>query len=395
MPNQYAQSHFLNEDLSESLNAACESLNDQIHGDIDLIFAFVSGQTAEEFDRCMPRIKEKTRARVVLGCSCETAIGGAYELEHAAAISLWAAKLPDAEITPMHLTYQRSGGDAAIVGWPSTTDGIWDDNSSLLLLGEPFGFPIDVLLERFNEDRPGVRIAGGMASGAQVPGESRLLLNDQTYEEGVVAIRISGTPIRMLVSQGCRPIGEPMIITASERNIIQSLGGKKALNVVYDLFQTLPTSEQQLFQNGLHVGRVINEYQDKFEYGDFLIRNVIGIDKETKSISIGDFVRPGQTVQFHIRDSQSASFEFQQILSRTVAKRPFSAGILFTCNGRGTHLFPDPHHDATCVAGANNSADGSTAAKVPLAGFFAAGEIGPVGNLNFLHGFTASLVVFD
>ncbi len=163
MPNQYAQSHFLNEDLSESLNAACESLNDQIHGDIDLIFAFVSGQTAEEFDRCMPRIKEKTGARVVLGCSCETAIGGAYELEHAAAISLWAAKLPDAEITPMHLTYQRSGGDAAIVGWPSTTDGIWADNSSLLLLGEPFGFPIDVLLERFNEDRPGVRIAGGIS----------------------------------------------------------------------------------------------------------------------------------------------------------------------------------------------------------------------------------------
>jgi small ligand-binding sensory domain FIST len=256
----------------------------------------------------------------------------------------------------------------------------------MIVLGEPFAFPVDVLLERFNEDRPGVRIVGGMASGASMPGESRLLLNDETFGEGLVAIRISGVALRMLVSQGCRPIGESMVITKAERNVIESLGGKLALDVVFELFKTLPTREQRMFQNGLHVGRVINEYQESFGFGDFLIRNVVGIDKEQRSIAIGDYVRPGQTVQFHIRDSESASLELQQMLSSASRERPYQSALLFTCNGRGSNMFSEPHHDASMV---------SASGKFPLAGFFAAGEIGPVGNKNFLHGFTASVVLFD
>jgi small ligand-binding sensory domain FIST len=261
----------------------------------------------------------------------------------------------------------------------------------MLVLGEPFGFPVDVLLERFNEDRPGIKISGGMASGAQTPGESRLLLNEETFDEGAVAIRISGTAIRMLVSQGCRPIGDPLVITKCERNLIEALGGKSAFEVLQSLFQTLPTREQTLLQNGLHVGRVINEYQDKFEFGDFLIRNVVGIDKDLGTIAIGDYVRPGQTVQFHLRDSQSASVELEQMLSTSVSQRPYHSGLLFTCNGRGLNLFPEPHHDANLVQSHGDPLGGD----VPLAGFFAAGEIGPVGDKNFLHGFTASVVLFD
>jgi len=136
---------------------------------------FAAGYSPKDFDRYLPQLKSLTDARVVLGCSSETAAGGAYELENAAALSLWAAKIPDAKILPMHLSYSRSSTDSAIVGWPDATDGQWPEDSSLIILGEPFGFPVDVLLERFNEDRPGVRIAGGMASGASVPGESRLL----------------------------------------------------------------------------------------------------------------------------------------------------------------------------------------------------------------------------
>jgi small ligand-binding sensory domain FIST len=213
-----------------------------------------------------------------------------------------------------------------------------------------------------------------------------LLLNDETFTEGVVAIRVSGVGLRMLVSQGCRPIGESLVITQAERNVIQSLGGKPALDVVFELFQTLPTQEQRMFQNGLHVGRVINEYQDSFGYGDFLIRNVVGIDKQQRSIAIGDYVRPGQTVQFHIRDSQSASIELQQMLKSATQVAPYQSALLFTCNGRGSNLFSEPHHDASQVC---------TNDKFPLAGFFAAGEIGPVGNKNFLHGFTVSVVLFD
>jgi small ligand-binding sensory domain FIST len=267
--------------------------------------------------------------------------------------------------------------------------GEWPRDSSMLMLGEPFGFPVDVMLERFNEDRPGIQIAGGMASGAQMPGQARLLLNGETFSEGAVAVRISGAPVRTIVSQGCRPIGEPMVITKSERNIIEQLGGKLALDVVYELFQTLPTREQTMFQSGLFVGRVINEYQEKFEYGDFLIRNVVGLDKELRSITIGDFVRPGQTVQFHIRDAESASVELSQMLVKAVEQRPYASALLFTCNGRGLNMFSDPHHDANLVF--TNGKD----RQAPTAGFFAAGEIGNVGGKNFLHGFTASVLLFE
>jgi len=417
LSNQYAQAHALEDDLQTAIEITSSKIRSGIDGEIDLLFAFAAGYSPQDFDRYMSSLKEQTGAKIVLGCSCETAAGGEYELENATALSLWAAKIPAGEIVPMHLTYER-GEAAPICGWPAEIDGEWPADSSILLIGEPFSFPVDVLLERFNEDRPGVRIAGGMTSGAQIPGESRLLLNEESFDSGLIAIRISGTPVRMLVSQGCRPIGDAMVVTKAERNIIEGLGGKRSLDVVQNLFTTLPTREQRMFQSGLHVGRVINEYQDKFELGDFLIRNVIGIDKKQSSIMIGDYVRPGQTVQFHIRDHESASLELHQLLKRSTKEAPFASALLFTCNGRGTHLFEDPHHDIMAIqncrladsktsltseeAGESALAEaepdspptGSTP-LIPTAGFFAAGEIGPVGNKNFLHGLTACVVLFE
>ena len=212
LSNQYTQAHALEDDLQAAVDATTTKIREAIDGEIDLLFAFAAGYSPGDFDRCMASIKAKTGAKVVLGCTCETAAGGEYELENAAALSLWAAKIPNAEIVPMHLTYQRSG-QAGITGSPTEIDGEWPIDSSMIVIGEPFSFPVDILLERFNEDRPNVQIVGGMTSGAQIPGESRLLLNEDTFTEGLIAIRISGTPIRMLVSQGCRPIGESMVIT--------------------------------------------------------------------------------------------------------------------------------------------------------------------------------------
>ncbi len=389
MANRYAQSHWIGDDLEFAVRKTAEQIHWSIKGDVDLVFAFAAGYSPAEFDRCLRDLQSLTGAKTVLGCTCETAIGGELELENEKALTVWAAALPGATITPMHLSFVRSNSESAIVGWPDETDGPWPDDSLLIALGEPFGFPIDVLLERFNDDRPGIRIAGGMASGADTPGQSRLLLNRETFAEGCVAVRISGVPMRTIVSQGCRPIGEPLVITKSERNVIEQLGGRPALDVFYELFQTLPTREQAMVQNGLHVGRVINEYQDKFEFGDFLIRNVVGIDKDNRSVSIGDYVRPGQTVQFHIRDAESASVELAQMLESSSKLNPYQSALLFTCNGRGLNLFPDPHHDAGLVD--LHSAGETT----PIAGFFAAGEIGVVGEKNFLHGFTASVLLFD
>jgi small ligand-binding sensory domain FIST len=179
------------------------------------------------------------------------------------------------------------------------------------------------------------------------------------------------------------------VVTKSEGNVIYELGGKPALLQLKTIFDALPTSEQQLVQTGLHLGRVVNEYQDEFEQGDFLVRNVMGIDPNDGSVAVGDFFRPGQTVQFHVRDQKSADSEMRILLAQArdgSETRP-GGGLLFTCNGRGTRLFPEPDHDAALIS--------EMLGKIPVAGFFAAGELGPIGGKNFMHGFTASAVLFD
>jgi small ligand-binding sensory domain FIST len=216
-----------------------------------------------------------------------------------------------------------------------------------------------------------------------------LLLGANTFAEGAVALHVSG-PVRLqtVVSQGCRPIGRPFVVTKAERNIIYELGGKPALVQLREIFDTLPTSEQRLVQRALHVGRVVSEYQERFEQGDFLVRNVVGIDANSGAIAIGDYLRPGQTVQFHIRDEEAADAELKQLMVDAKSKGGGSpaGALLFTCNGRGTRMFSQPNHDADAIAHAFG--------PIPLAGFFAQGELGPIGQHNFIHGFTASIGLF-
>ncbi len=384
--NRYAQAHSVARHLDKAVEETVTEVRSKLQQTIDLAVVFVAGHPPDEFDNTLYKVKSLMGANSVVGCSCQTAIGGARELENESAVSIWAAEMPRSELVSFHLEYERTADGGAFVGWPEDLIGEWPTDSSLLLLGEPFSFPADILLAQLNEDRPGVPIFGGMSSGAFQPGASRLLLNDNVLRSGGVVVRISGTAILPIVSQGCRPIGEPFVVTASERNAIQQLGGIPALEQLQNVFRRLPTREQRLVQAGLHVGLVIDEYQERFAFGDFLIRNVVGVDADSGTITIGDYVRPGQTIQFHVRDADSASAELTQMLNRAATKKIKSA-LLFTCNGRGLNLFSEPDHDAQAVR--------NELGEIPTAGFFAAGEIGPVTNQNFLHGFTASIALFE
>jgi small ligand-binding sensory domain FIST len=298
--------------------------------------------------------------------------------------------MPGTQVLPMHLSFDRTSDGHAILGWPDSLGQQWPASASLIVLGEPFTFPTDVLLEQMNEDRPGVNIIGGMASAGTAPGENRVVLGRRVADNGAVAVLLSGSlNVRPVVSQGCRPIGEHFVITKAERNVVYELGGKPAAVQLHNVLTALPTHEQEMVRNGLHLGRVVSEYQDRFEHGDFLIRNVMGIDRESAALVVGDYVRVGQTVKFHIRDAQTADADLRQMLARArenSASEPCGA-LMFTCNGRGTRLFTEPHHDAMAIRDALG--------EIPLAGFFAAGEIGPVGGQNFVHGFTASIALFE
>jgi small ligand-binding sensory domain FIST len=295
------------------------------------------------------------------------------------------------DLVPFHLGLEETSEGYTLLGWPDALQDAEPGRAAVLILGDPFTFPTDVFLQDMNEAHRGVPVVGGMASGTRGPGECRLLLGDRVVNQGAVGVLLRGdVGLRCLVSQGCKPIGRHMVVTKAHDNVIAEVGGKSPLRQLQELWPTLSQDDQALMQRGgLHVGRVINEYQGEFRRGDFLIRNVLGLDQESGSLAITDRVRVGQTVQFHVRDAATADEDLQSLLQQersTHEKRPAGA-LLFSCNGRGTRLFGQPHHDAGAVR--------SQLGPLPLAGFFAQGELGPVGGQNFIHGFTASLALFE
>ena len=374
------------EALSEAVDRALYELARPPH----LALLFFSPHHADQAARLAHQFAQQLPNTQLLGCSGESILGVGREVEDGPALSLWLGYLPHSRIATMRLEFHRTPEGMAITGWPSELAGTWTPDSFLLGLAEPFSFPADVMLDQLNEDRPGIPVLGGMASGGQRPGQNRLLRNGEAYHEGAVVAFISGgVRLKTVVSQGCRPIGKPFVITKAERNVIYQLGGHPALQQLQQIFEALPTHEQAIARQGLHLGRVVNEYLENFEQGDFLVRNVMGIDTASQAVAVGDYFRAGQTVQFHIRDFASADAELRQLLSsvRDRQQPPPAGGLLFTCNGRGTKLFPKPHHDASLIR--------EYLGDLPLAGFFAAGELGPIGGRNFLHGFTASMALFE
>jgi small ligand-binding sensory domain FIST len=374
-----------------AVEEACTRVREQLAGEPHLAVVFFSPHHAGAADLVAGVLRQQLTPRCLLGCVGESIIGNDREIEQAPALSLWAGRW-SRPITaePFHLVLEQTADGLSLLGWPDALAGADPEKAAVLLLGDPFTFPIDLFLQRINEDRPGLRVVGGMASGVGRPGESRLLLNGAVHDRGAVGVLLQGpVGLRPIVSQGCRPIGRHMVITRAQDNLIFELGGLAPLVQLQQLWPTLTPEEQQLVRQGLHVGRVINEYQGEFQRGDFLVRNVMGVDRESGALAITDRVRVGQTVQFHVRDAETADEDLHALLQLDLsahAKRP-SAALLFSCNGRGTRLFDRPHHDAGAVR--------AEAGDIPVAGFFAQGELGPVGRQNFIHGFTASLALFE
>ena len=375
-------------DAAAAVEQAVQEALAQLVAVPDLVLCFFSAEHVAAAATIAQRLVELTGTQNVLGCSAESIVGTKTEIEFEPALVVWMARLPQTQLVPMQLQYQRTPEGGTFIGWPAELPLNWPRSSTLLLLGEPFTFPADVLLERLNEDQPGVPVVGGMASAGHQPGQNRLIIGDQAVDRGAVALLLDGgIQIEVVVSQGCRPIGQPYVVTKAERNLIYELGGVPAYRRLEELFYTLPTREQQLVQRGLHVGRVVSEYLEQFEQGDFLIRNVVGLDRQASAIAIADFVRVGQTVQFQVRDAETATADLKQLLKKHAERCQPRGGLLFTCNGRGTRMFTEPHHDAGVFA--------EQFGALPLAGFFAAGELGPVSKHNFLHGFTASIALFS
>lgn len=347
--------------------------------DPDLVVCFVSPHFTGTFDDAANALRNLLSPQVLVGVTAGGIIGGSREVEEGPAFSVFAAQLPDATLTPVALRVEETPDGTAVTGWPDPPG----SPSTLLLTADPFTFPADAFLRRLNEDRPGLSVIGGLASAASHPGGNRLILDEQVTADGAVGVFVDGVTVDTVVSQGCRPIGQPFTVTGAERNLISGLGGQPALQRLQELAAAASEEERELLRNGLQVGLVVDEHKVDFGRGDFLIRNVLGADPDAGAIAVGDVVDVGQTLQFQVRDRHAADEDLRALLHAHRA----DGALLFTCNGRGEHLFGVPDHDSGVVA--------ELLGSVPVSGAFCAGELGPVGGRNFLHGFTASLALFS
>jgi small ligand-binding sensory domain FIST len=367
-------------------DAATEAARDARRGalgraEVDLAFIFLSPAHLIEAEAAAEAVREELAPRHLLGCVAEGVVAGVRELEEGPAVAVWAGALPGAEIESFHLTAVQTEEGIAVAGIPDPAD-----PELVALLVDPFTFPVAPFLTRLNETHARIPLVGGIAAGGRRPGTQALILDDAVHAEGAVGAVVSGAPVLTVVSQGCRPIGREAVITRCEGNVIYELAGKPALERLRKEIAALSSEEQALAARGLLAGLVIDENRPEYDTGDFLMRGLLGADETTGALALGDTIRIGQTLRFFVRDAASADADLRQALADAPSRARPAGALLFTCNGRGTNMFPEPDHDArvaTEILGTD-----------ALAGFFCGGEIGPVGGKAFLHGFTATLAVF-
>jgi small ligand-binding sensory domain FIST len=354
----------------------------------DAVLLFASSEYFRDFPALLARARETVRAPLLVGCSGQAVIGGARELEGEPGLSLLALSLPGAFLRAAWITQSdlELARNAAV--WHARTGVRPEEARAWFLFADPFTVEADALLDAMSRAYPEQPVVGGLASGDYRRQRTHLFLNDRVYERGAIALGLGGPyTIRTVVSQGCTPIGEPWIITGTEGQIIETIAGRPAYKVLLETVTALPADVRARARGNLFVGLAMDERRETLRRGDFLIRNLVGADPDRGAIVIGAQARPGQTLQFQIRDRAAADEDLAALLDGTRARveRDPLACLLCVCNGRGAGLFGAPNHDAAAVAARFEA--------VPLAGFFCNGEFGPVGRRNFVHGYTASLAL--
>lgn len=378
----------------DTVEAAAESADRAragLEGPCDLAFVFASGQHLGMAKWLLSEVHGRLEPRALIGCGAGGTVAGGHELEDTPGVVVWGASLPGAELETMHLTAEREADGFRLLGLPESLAGAVEEASvaeeTVIALCDPFSFPPEELLGAVERSRPHVPVLGGLAS-ASFAGGAVLLQDGEVHTDGAVAIRLSGSEVLPCVSQGAGPVGPEMTITKAEANVIGDLAGKPAMERLGEVIAALPEDERELAASGVLIGLVIDENRPEYDRGDFLVRPIIGADRESGAIAIGEQVRVGQTVRLQVRDAASADEDLRAALraqAQALGSDGAAGALLFTCNGRGSHMFDVPDHDAAAI-------EDSLAA--PTAGFFCAGEIGPVGGRNFLHGFTATMAVF-
>ncbi len=354
-------------------------------GMADLAMFFSTAHFEDELEDVTQMLTDALPQAQLFGCTAEGTIGGDRELERVPSMSLLVGEMPGVQIRPFHIVQSQLESSQSIFDWERLVGVSPESNPVFICFADPFQADVQQFVGDVNKMYPNAPLVGGIASAARAPGENRMITSGQVMREGIVGVTLTGNiVVDTVVSQGCRPIGEPYVITKGDRNVIQELGGKPALRRLQDTIVNLSDDDEELAKQALFVGRVIDEHKATFSHGDFLIHNIVGADRKNGAIGIAGLARVGATVQFHVRDRKSADQDLRNLLMPHVGS-DVRAAMLFGCNGRGSNMWDKAGHDIGVVR--------ELLGDVPTAGFFCGGEFGPVGGSNFIHGFTASIAL--
>jgi small ligand-binding sensory domain FIST len=383
-------------DTDVSLVPAVERAAEKIFTDLgrqepDLLIVFVSQEHAARFDAVAELLHREFENAYLFGCCGTAVIGGGREIEDQAAISLTGATLPGVKFRGLHL-------DAAKVPPLYAEARVWEDTlhltanqqPSFLILADPFSFETETFVRGLDRVYPSAVKIGGLASGARQVGGTALYLGNRVYRSGAITLALTGDiEVDAVVAQGCRPIGDPMFVTGAHENLIREIDGHAPRDVLTDLFERVGPADRELFNQSLFLGLAMRRDASEYVPGDFLIRNILGMDPQSGALWVSAHVPNNSVVQFHLRDATTSAMDLERVLMSYRASQRFSpvgGALLFSCAGRGMVLYGQTDHDSNAFR--------RLIADVPLGGFFCDGEIGPVQNTTYLHGYTSSFAVF-
>jgi small ligand-binding sensory domain FIST len=383
-PARFAAALSREPDATAAAAAAAHELGGVLGPAPSAVAVFATPDLMADVDGVLDGIAAHLSPGSLIGCTGEAVIARGSEIEEPPGLALWGANL-SSPTTTLDLSARPHGDGVEIVGLPAGFDAV---PHLIVLLADPFTFPVDAALTLVDERLPHTQVVGGLASGGRGPGEHRMLVDGQVRTDGAVALVLDANSAATVVSQGCRPVGQDMVITAADGPVIEELASRPALERLREVLDAAEGSERELLAGGLLVGLVIDENRPDYGLGDYLVRGVRGTDTDRGALLVGERVRVGQTMRFHVRDADSADADLRRALRQgavDLGAHPAGA-LLFSCNGRGSRLFDVPDHDASAVV--------DELGDIPTVGLFCNGEIGPVGGRNFVHGFTATLALF-
>ena len=375
----------------EGLQQWAEDLRRQLNSpEVSLGLVFMSPAFFPHAKQVLEIIRVHAQVPLLAGCSSQSLVVGDRELEGSAGLVLALYSMPGAELKGVHFTQTQVEEASGLGYWQVETGVAADKSNGWLTFIDPFHLDAESWLRGWNEAYAPLPVFGGLASGVFTDQTTQVYLNGEVFEEGGVAISVGGdVKLAGIVSQGCTPIGDTWTLTRVEQNLIHQIGNQPAYAVLANTVNKMSTKEQRQARGNLFIGLVVNEYLEDFHRGDFLVRNLLGGDPQSGVLAVGALPRAGQTIQFQRRDAAAASEDMNELLQRAqrqLAGTPIYGGCLCCCNGRGQNLFGAPNQDARMVQ--------EKLGPLGLAGFFCNGEVGPVGEKNFLHGYTASLALF-